>query len=96
MKKKTPESLKKYKKHKIFCSRLYKKEPKIYFDTLDVNKIADDKDFWKNVQPLFSEKRKFTDKKTIEDSEQNILSDDTLVSEELNNFFSKCNKNCKY
>ena len=80
-KKKTTESLKKYKKHKNFCSRLYKKEPKKYFDTLDVNKITDSKAFWKNIQPLFSEKRKFAKKITLEDREKNILSDDTLASE---------------
>ena len=45
---------------------------------------------------FFSEKRKFANKITLEDSEKNILSDETLVSEELNNFFSKCNKNSKY
>ena len=90
--------MEKYQKHKKFCSRLYKKERKKYFDTLDVNKITDNKAFWKNIQPLFSEKRKFEKRtvKTHEDSEKNILSDDTLVSEKLNNFFSKCNKNSKY
>ena len=96
LKKKTAESLKKYEKNKNFCSRFYKKERKKYFDTLDVNKITDKKAFWKNIQPLFSEKRKFANKITLEDSEKNILSDETLVSEELNNFFSKCNKNSKY
>ena len=37
--------------------------------------------FWKNIQPLFSKKRKFANKITLEDSEKNI------VSEELKNFF---------
>ena len=36
---------------------------------------------------FFCEKRKFADKTTLEDSEENILSDETLVSEELNIFF---------
>ena len=74
-------------KHQNFCSRSYKKERKKYFDTLDVNKITDNKAFWKNIQPLFSEKRKFANKITLEDSEENILTDDTLVSEELKIFF---------
>ena len=52
-KKKTTESLKTYKKHNNFCSRLYKKESKKYFDTFDVNNITDNKAFWKNIQPLF-------------------------------------------
>ena len=44
-KKATTESLKKYKKRQNFCSRLYQKERKKYFDTLDVNKITDNKAF---------------------------------------------------
>ena len=39
--------------------------------------------------PLFPEKRKFANQITFEDSEENIISDDTLVSEEQNNFFLK-------
>ena len=84
--------MKKYKKLENFCSRLYKKERKKYFDTLDVNKITDNKAFWKNIQPLFSEKRKFANKITLEDNEENILSDDTLVSEKPNNFFQNATK----
>ena len=38
------------------------------------------------MQPLFPEKRKFANQITFEDSEENIIFDDTLVSEELNNF----------
>ena len=79
--------MKKCKKHKNFCSRLYKKERTKYFNTLDVNKITDNKAFWKNIQPLFSEKRKLANKITLEDNEENILTDDTLVSEELKIFF---------
>ena len=60
--------------------------------TLDVNKTTDNKAFWKNIQPLFSEKRKFANKITLEDSEKNILSDDTLVSEELDSFFQNATK----
>ena len=44
------------------------------------------KTFSVNMQPLFTEKRKFANKITLQDSEENIISDDTLVSEELNNF----------
>ena len=51
--------------------------------------ITDNKAFWKNIQSHFSEKRKLTNKITLEDGKKNILSDDTLVSEELNNFFSE-------
>ena len=49
--------------------------------------MTDNKTFQINMQPLFPEKRKFANKVTLEVSEENILSDDTSVSEELNNFF---------
>ena len=45
------------------------------------------KPFGKTSNLFFSEKRKFTSKITFEDSEEDIISDDTLVSEELNNLF---------
>ena len=37
------------------------------------------KPFWKNIQPLFYKKRKFTNKITLEGDEENIISHDTLV-----------------
>ena len=43
--KETTESLKRYKKHKNFYGRLYNKESKKYFDTLDVNNTTDNKTF---------------------------------------------------
>ena len=56
-KKKTPVSLIKFKKQKNYCSRLYKKERKKYFESLNSRSISDNKSFWKNIQPFFSEKR---------------------------------------
>ena len=49
--------------------------------------MTDNKTFQINMQPLSPEKRKFANKITLELNEENIVSDDTLVSEELNNFF---------
>ena len=86
--------MKKYEKHKNKCSRLYKKERKRHFDTLGVNKITHKKkEFLKNIQTLSSDKRKLANKITLEDSEENILSDDTLVLVELNNFLENGSKN---
>ena len=71
---KTPESMEKYKKQKSFCSKLYKKERRKYFESLDPSKIVDNKTFWKNIQPLFSEKRKIANKVTLVDKEDKIIS----------------------
>ena len=84
-KKKTPDSLKKLKKQNNYCSRLYKKERKKYFESLDPRRISDNKSFWKNIQPFFSEKRKISNKITLVDNKENTIFDH-LVSEELNNF----------
>ena len=41
----------------------------------------------KHPTSFFSEKRKFRNKITLEDSEENVIPDDTLVSEGLYFFF---------
>ena len=53
---KTGESLRNYRKQKNFCSRLYKKERKKYYSSLDVKKVTDNKKFWKTMKPFFSDK----------------------------------------
>ena len=66
--KKRAESLKKFKQQKNFCSRLYKKE-RNFLCALDINKITGNRNFCKNNQPLYSEKRKFESKITLDDSD---------------------------
>ena len=46
----------------------------------------------KNIQPIFSENRKVANKITFVGDNENIISDDKLVSEELNNFFQNATK----
>ena len=48
----TAESLRSYKKQKNFCSKLYKKERKKYYNSLKLNKVTDNKTFWKTVRPF--------------------------------------------
>ena len=82
----------KNKKRKIFCSKLYWKERRSYFGCLDPSKIVDNKTFWKNIQPLFSEKRKIANKVTLEDKEDKVISEDSLVSKEVIFFFQNATK----
>ena len=44
-----------YKKHRNFCVNLLRREKKKYYANLDLNKITDNKTFWKHMKPLFSE-----------------------------------------
>ena len=50
-------------------------------------KSKNKKAFWKNIQPLFPENRKLTNKINLKDSKENTLFGDILVPEELNRFF---------
>ena len=85
-KKRTQESLKKYKKQKNYCSRLYKRERKGFFESIDSSKITDNKTFWKNIQPFFSGKRKTVNKITFVSENEDILSNDKVVADEINSF----------
>ena len=55
-KKRMSKSLRAYKKQKSYCSRLYKKERKKFFNKLNHSFDNDNKLFWETVKPLFSNK----------------------------------------
>ena len=82
----TDKTLKLYKKQKNYVSRLYKKERKIFFDNLNPSIVTDNKTFWKNVKPLFSNKGNYGSKIKLVEKEE-IIDDDIKIAEELNNFF---------
>ena len=56
LKNRTIENKAKYKKQNNFCSKLYKKERKIFCLNLELNQITDNKKFWKIIKPLLSDK----------------------------------------
>jgi len=85
-KNRTQESLENYKRQKNYCSRLYKKERKKYFNGLKTSVVSDNKEFWKNILPLFSEKRKTTNKITLVENDT-VSSEDKAVAEKLSDYF---------
>ena len=87
-----PESLKKYKKQKNYCSRLSKRESKKFFSYPDSSKICDNKTFWKTIETIFSEKQKNANKITLVDEDETVISHNQLISEELNQFFKNVTK----
>ena len=56
LKSKTQTDLKLYKKHKNFCSKLYKRERRKYYESLDMKNVLDSKKFWKTMGPFLSDK----------------------------------------
>ena len=51
----TVGNMNKYKKHKNFCSKLYKKESKKLCSQLDIKNITDNKLFWKSMKLFLNE-----------------------------------------
>ena len=82
----TNENLKSYKKQRNFCSKLYKKERKKYYEMLDLKNVTDNKEFWKTVKPFLSDKvTTFPKISLVEKGE--IISDESKVANSFSNFF---------
>ena len=52
------ENSKIYKQQRNYCVKLSRKTKMEYFQNMDVNKVNDNKKFWKTVKPRFSNKCK--------------------------------------
>ena len=76
-----------YNKHRNFCVNLLRREKKNYFDNIDLNLITDNKQFWKTIKPLFSDKHNISKKINLIEGDK-IISDDDKVAEVMNDFFS--------
>ena len=86
LKNRTNENLKSYKKQRNFCSKLYKKERKKYYERLDWNNVTDNKKFWKTVKPFLSDKvTTFPQIKLVENDE--IILHESKVTNAFSNFF---------
>ena len=83
----TIENSTNYKKQRNYCSRLYKKERKKYYDKLNVKNVTDNRAFWKTVKPFLSDKGNVSSKITLVEG-GNIISNDEEVAQKLNDYFS--------
>ena len=70
-----------YKKQRNFCSKLYKKERKKYFTSLDPRLINDNKKFWNTICPFLSDKGSSRSPITLINKGK-IVSDDCQVATE--------------
>ena len=81
-----------YKKHRNYCTKLFKREKKKFYNNIDISLVTDNKKFWQTVRPLFSEKH-FSKRKLILVEDDNIVSKDSAVAETMNTFFSNIVQN---
>ena len=76
-----------YKKHRNYCVSLLRKIKKDFYENLNPNLITDNKTFWKQVKPFFSEKTPM--KRDITSIEgDKIISESSKCAEIMNNFFT--------
>ena len=83
----TPENKINYTKYRNYCTGLFRKGKKSYYNNLDIKRITDNRQFWKTVGPLFSDKH-FSSQKITLVEEGEIISNDGVVAETFNNYFA--------
>ena len=70
-----------------YCVYLLRETKKRFYENLNPNLITDNRNFWKQVKPFFSDKTPYTSNITLlEDNE--IVTDNMACAEIFNNFFS--------
>ena len=82
LKTKTQTNLKLYKKHKNLCSKLYKRERRKNYESLDMKNVLDSKEFWKTMRPFLSDKNTVFSQISIEKNNR-IISDDLICLKSL-------------
>ena len=83
---KTNENWIAFEKQGKFCVKLPRQSKKSYYSKLDPKVVSDNKQFWKIVKPLFS--NKIHGNSCINLLEDNVVvSDDTKVAEIFNEYF---------
>ena len=76
-----------YKKQRNLCVGLLHQNKEVYFETLDIKSVTDNKMLWKTVAPLFSNKSKASNKITLSENEKLIINDQKCA-EVFNNYFN--------
>ena len=91
-KNRTEENHTAYKNQRNLCTKLLKKNKATYYGNLKPSQISDNKKFWKNVKPLFSEKCVTNDNIALIEKtgvrREEIITDDKKLAEIFNIFFS--------
>ena len=83
-----------YNKQRNLCVTLLRKSKREYYQNLSVEKVCDNKKFWKVVKPLLSNKIMSSEKITLVEG-TNILKNDKGTAKVLNYFFSTIITNLK-
>ena len=91
---KSEENSKKYKQQRNYCVKLLRKTKMEYFQNMDVNKVNDNKMFWKIVKPRFSNKCKTANTIILTEGDM-IIKNEKLIVDTFNNYFADITKTLK-
>ena len=86
LKSKTTESREAYKKQRNYCVSLLRETKRCFYENLNPKFISDNKKFWMQVKPFFSDKTPPNSKIILVEGEE-IISDSSKCAELMNNFF---------
>ena len=81
------ENRARYTKYRNYCTGLFRKEKKLFYNNIDIKVVTDNRKFWKIIKPLFSEKHFSSNKITLIEGEE-IISNDQEIAELFNSFFA--------
>ena len=105
LKNRSDNNKREYNKQRNYCVSLLRKTKTNYYANLNEKDLTDNKQFWRTVKPLLSDKIKSSEKITLVeqretlDTEGNIdneiVNDDVKIAEILNRFFSNAVKDLK-
>ena len=76
-----------YKKQRNYCVNLLTKEKKKYYNNLDLKIFDDNKTFWQQIKPLFSDKKSTLKSNIVIIEDDIVYTEEKEVAEKLNNFF---------
>ena len=81
-----------YTRYRNYCTGLFRKEIKSFYNNLDIKFVTDNRKFWKTVKPLFSDKHFSNNKITLLEGEE-IISNDNEIAEIFNTYFANVVEN---
>ena len=91
---KSEENCKNYEQQRNYCVKLLWKTKMEYFQNMDVNKVNDNKMFWKIVKPRFSNKCKTANTIILTEGDL-IIKNEKLIAGSFNNYFVDITKTQK-
>ena len=91
---KSEENSKKYKQQRNYCVKLLRITQMEYLQNMDVNKVNDNKMFWKTVKQRFSNKCKTANTIILIEGDM-IIKNEKFIADTFNNYFADITKTLK-